>query len=35
MFLDTDQKSTASLFTKDFLNEEATYELSNYFRTGK
>ena len=27
MFLGTDQKSIASLFSKDFLNEEATYEL--------
>ena len=27
-FLDTDQKSTVSLFTNDFLNEEATYELN-------
>ena len=26
-YLDTDQKSIASLFSKDFLNEEATYEL--------
>ena len=25
--LDTDQKSIASLFSKDFLNEEVTYEL--------
>ena len=28
MFLDTDQKFVASLFSKDFLNEEATLELS-------
>ena len=27
-YLDTDQKSIASLFSKDFLNEEATYELN-------
>ena len=27
-FLHTDQKSIASLFTNDFLNEEATYELN-------
>ena len=27
-FLDTDQKWVASLFSKDFLNEEAIYELS-------
>ena len=27
MFLGTDQKSIASLFSEDFLNEEATYEL--------
>ena len=27
-FLDTDQKFVASLFSKDFLNEEATLELS-------
>ena len=26
--LDTDQKLTTSLFSKDFLNEEATYELN-------
>ena len=26
-FLEADQKSIASLFLKDFLNEEATYEL--------
>ena len=26
--LDTDQKSIAALFSKDFLNEQATYELS-------
>ena len=28
MFLDTNQKSIASLFFKDYLNEEATYELN-------
>ena len=28
MFSDTGQKSIASLFSKDFLNEEATYELN-------
>ena len=27
IFLDADQKSIASLFSKDFLNEEATYKL--------
>ena len=27
-FLDTVQKSSAALFLKDFLNEEATYELN-------
>ena len=27
-FLDTDQKSFASLFSKDFLNEEAKYEVN-------
>ena len=27
-YLDTDQKSIPSLFSKDFLNEEATYELN-------
>ena len=26
-FLEADKKSIASLFLKDFLNEEATYEL--------
>ena len=29
-FLGTDQKSIVCLFTKDFLNEETTYELKNY-----
>ena len=28
-FLDLDQKSIASLFSKDFLNEKATHELNN------
>ena len=27
-FLNTDKKSIASLFSKDFLNEEAIYELN-------
>ena len=27
-FLDTDEKSVASLFSKDFLNEETLYELN-------
>ena len=28
IFLDTDKKSIALLFSKDFLNEEATYKLN-------
>ena len=31
--LDTDKKSIASLFSKDLLNEEATYELNKVVET--
>ena len=33
-FLDTNQKQIAPLFSKDFLNEEATYELNNIVAMG-
>ena len=34
-FLDTDKKSITSLFSKDFLNENATLELKKKVRNGK
>ena len=34
-FLDTDKKSITPLFSKDFLNENATLELKKKVRNGK